>query len=175
MSNSTLTKKQASLIGSVLTDAYNTYEQGLLKRALFKTSDSALGEDLVQITFLKTWVYLLHGGQIDLMRAFLYHVLNGLIIDEYRKRKTVSLDACLEHGFDIGHNESERLCNFIDGKAAMVLMGQLPKKYERIMSLRYTQGLTLDEVSHITDQVRNTVAVQSHRGLTKLKELYASQ
>ena len=37
-------------------------------------------------------------GKIDIMKAFLYHVLNRLIIDEYRKHKTVSLDSIMENG-----------------------------------------------------------------------------
>lgn len=32
------------------------------------------------------------------MKAFPYHVLNNLIVDEYRKRKTASLDDLLEKG-----------------------------------------------------------------------------
>lgn len=45
------------------------------------------------------------GGKIDAMKAFLYHILNNLIVDEYRKRKTVSLDLLLEKGFDPGESE----------------------------------------------------------------------
>src|SRR3989344_4731363 len=84
----------------ILTNAHDEYEADLNKRAFFKVSDHMLGEDLVQNTFLKTWVYLVKGGKIDSMKAFLYHILNNLIIDEYRKHKTNSLDALIEKGFE---------------------------------------------------------------------------
>jgi len=67
----------------------------------FKLHDHALGEGLVQETFMKPVVYLVKKGKIDLMKAFLYHVLNNLIIDEYRKHKTSSLDTMQEKGFTL--------------------------------------------------------------------------
>src|SRR5690348_4274314 len=85
---------------ATLTDAHSNHAQALSKHSFFKLHDQALSTDLVQDTFIKTWSYLIKGGKIDVMKAFLYHVLNNLIVDEYRKRKTVSLDALLEKGFE---------------------------------------------------------------------------
>jgi RNA polymerase sigma factor (sigma-70 family) len=106
------------------------------------------------------------------MKAFLYHILNNLIIDEYRKHKSNSLDALLERGFDPGEEDSERFFNVLDGKTAMALIRRLPEKYERVMRMRYMQMLSLREMSLITGQTKNTMAVQIHRGLGKLKLLY---
>src|SRR3989344_3571626 len=95
-----MTPKQKVRQQAVLTLAHNDYEKGLNAHAFFKVHDHAMGEDLVQDTFMKTWAYLVKGGKIDVMKAFLYHVLNNLIIDEYRKHKTTSLDALLVKGFE---------------------------------------------------------------------------
>lgn len=40
------------------------------------------------------------------------------------------------------------------------------------MRMRYAQDLSLTEIALITKQSKNTVAVQAHRGLEKLKQLY---
>jgi len=106
------------------------------------------------------------------MKAFLYHVLNQLIIDEYRKYKTSSLDVLLEKGYEPSIDHSERLFNTIDGKTALHLIQHLPVKYQTIMRMRYAQDLSLKEISLITGQSRNAVAVQAHRGLGKLRVLY---
>jgi len=98
--------------------------------------------------------------------------LNDLVIDDYRKKKTTSLDILLEKGFEPGDNPSVTICNALDGKAAVLLIEQLPQKYQKIMRMRYIQGLTITEVSLLTGQSKNTVAVQSCRGLEKLKFLY---
>ncbi len=124
---------------------------------------------------MKTWVYLLKGGEIDTMKAFLYHILNNLIIDEYRKSKTESLDALLEKGFEPRTETTEQLINMLDGENALTLISHLPPAYQKVMRMRYVQDLSLKEMAEITGQSRNTMAVQAHRGLEKLKILYENQ
>ena len=169
-----MTPKQEIKRRGILTTAHNDYEKGLNSHAFFKVHDHVLSEDLVQDTFLKTWSYLVKGGQIDVMKAFLYHVLNNLIIDEYRKHKTTSLDALIEKGFEPKDNDSERTFNMIDGKAALILIQRLPVTYQKVMRMRFVQDLSLKEISLITGQTKNTIAVQVHRGLARLKVLYNS-
>ncbi len=167
-----MTKQQEEQINTTMTGAYLDYEKGLSKHSFFKVHNRELGEDLVQDTFMKTWSYLVRGGKIDVMKAFLYHALNCLIIDEYRKRKTVSLDTLMEGGFEPRTSDSDKLLNFLDGKEALLLIQQLPLKYREVMRMRYSQDLSLGEMSTITGQSKNAVAVQVHRGLEKLKLLY---
>lgn len=157
---------------ALMTTAHNDFSKGLNSHAFFKVHDHVLGEDLVQDTFMKTWRYLVRGGEIDVMKAFLYHILNNLIIDEYRKHKTTSLDVLIEKGFEPVSNDSERIFNMLDGKAALLLIQRLPVAYQKVMRMRFVQDLSLQEMSLITGQTKNTIAVQVHRGLAKLRLLY---
>lgn len=156
----------------ILASAHRDFEKSLTTHAFFKVHNRATSEDLVQDTFLKTWVYLMKGGRIETMKAFLYHVLNNLIVDEYRKRKTVPLDTLLEKGFEPKTTSVERIFDVLDGKIAILLIARLPEKYKGVMQMRYIKNLSLKEISLITVQSKNTVAVQIHRGLEKLKILY---
>jgi len=168
-----MTLKQEVKLKYILTLAHQDYGRGLNARAFFKVNNHALGEELVQDTFIKTWSYLAKGGKIEIMKAFLYHVLNNLIVDQYRKHKTTSLDTILEKGFEPGSgNEFKRLYDVLDGKRALLLIVHLPKKYQKVMRMRYMEDLTLKEMSLITGQSKNTIAVQAHRGLQILKSLY---
>jgi RNA polymerase sigma-70 factor, ECF subfamily len=159
----------------ILAKANIDFSKALNIHAFLKVGNRAIGEDLVQQTFAKTWSYLVKGGNVDLMRAFLYHVLNGLIIDEYRKRKTLSLDALLSKGFEPHVDDRERLINKMDGKMAMLMIESLPEPYKRVMRLRYKQDMTLPEISLLTGRTKGTVTVQIHRGLAKLKVLYKTE
>jgi RNA polymerase sigma factor (sigma-70 family) len=109
------------------------------------------------------------------MKAFLYHVLNGLIIDEYRKKKTMSLDMLFEKGFEPSVDEGEAVENVFDGKSAMTLISELPPVYQKTLRMRYEQDLSLTEIAKLTGKTKNTTAVHSHRGLEKLKVIYFSQ
>jgi RNA polymerase sigma-70 factor (ECF subfamily) len=164
--------KENKLFQEILTTAHNDYEKGLNKRAFFKVSNHEVGEDLVQQTFMKTWIYLVKGGKIEIMKAFLYHILNNLIVDEYRKRKMSSLDVLLEKGFEPSAVDSISLSNVLDGKAAILLIESLPEMYKKVMRMRYVQDLSLEEMSLLTGMSKNTIAVRIHRGVEKIKILY---
>jgi RNA polymerase sigma-70 factor (ECF subfamily) len=167
-----MTPKQEAKMNAVMALAYFDHEKGLNKHSFFKVHNRELSQDLVQDTFMKTWSYLVKGGKIEVMKAFLYHSLNCLIIDEYRKRKTASLDVLLENGFEPSTDNSASLIDFLDGKKAISLIKQLPLKYQLVMRMKYTQDLSLTEMSILTGQTKNAMAVQLHRGLEKLKVLY---
>jgi len=167
-----MTPKQETQRQGVFATAHRDFSKGLNSHAFFKVHDHTLGEDLVQDTFLKTWSYLVKGGKIDVMKAFLYHILNNLIIDEYRKHKTTSLDILIEKGFEPSDNDSEHYFNTLDGKATLLLIQRLPATYQKVMRMKFVQDLSLKEMSLITGQTKNTMAVQVHRGLAKLRLLY---
>ena len=167
-----LNLKERNIQKKVLSLAYEDFNKSLNTHAYFKINDHSLGEDLVQNTFAKTWTYLIKGGKIDTMKAFLYHILNNLIIDEYRKHKASSLDILLEKGFEPSDDDTERLINIFDGKGASRLIEKLPVMYQEVMVMRYMKDFSLEEISAITGQTKNTIAVQTCRGLEKLKILY---
>ncbi len=169
-----MTSTEAIERNDILTVAHRTYEKGLSAHAFFKVHDKAVSDDLVQDTFMKTWKYLAQGGKIEVMKAFLYHVLNHLIVDQYRKHKTSSLDTLMEKGFEPSTSEHARLFNLLDGKSAVLLISRLPLTYQKVMRMRYIQDLSLAEMSLITGQTKNALAVQIHRGLAKLKLLHTS-
>jgi RNA polymerase sigma-70 factor, ECF subfamily len=164
-----MTSKIESLQIEIFNESYKNFEKGLNVHAFYKLSNHDLGQDLVQETFMKTWKFLVGGGEVEKMKAFLYHILNNLIIDEYRKKKPISLDDLFEKGYehpDIKYTKSD---NHMDGECAMNFISKLPKNYQKIMQMRFVDELSLDEISKITKKSANSIAVTIHRGLKKLK------
>lgn len=166
-----MTTKQLQLSQLNFTMAHDTYSKGLSNYAYYKVSNYEKSEDLVQETFLKTWKYIIRGGEINTMKAFLYHILNGLIIDDYRKKKNLSLDVLIEKGFEPHIEYNDIFLNNYDSKIASVLICRLSEKYQKILKMRYIQDLSLAEISEITGQTKNTIAVQVNRGLEKIRLL----
>lgn len=165
-------KRPSKKILAIMTEAHKEFEKGLKTHAFFRTNDISVSDDLVQETFTKTWKYLLREGKVSLMKPFLYHILNCLIIDEYRKHKSQSLDTLLEQGFEPSSFDFNRILDLYDAELAANLIEKLPLTYRKIMYMRYIQELTLPEISLLMGKSKNTIAVQSHRGLEKLKVLY---
>lgn len=169
------TQKQATVCRSELALAHTDHNKALNAYAFYKLSDYALGQDLVQDTFVKTWGYMIRNGKINGMRSFLYHILNNLIVDEYRKKKykSTSLEVLMEKGFSPSFDNSGSFINIMDGKRAILLIKDLPVVYQEVMNMRYIQDLSLKEMSVLTGQSENTLSVRVHRGVSKLKLLYS--
>lgn len=162
----------ARLKKQLFTEAYAAHSGELKRYARSMVNDRELSEDLVQDVFVKMWLYLSRKGKILSVRGFLYHVLNNLIVDRYRKHKTWSLDSLLEQGYEPRIDDSERLLDMLDGKLAFSLIDRLPNTYQEVLRMKYARHLTYGEISRLTGQQKNTIAVQVHRGLVKLKQLY---
>ncbi len=79
-----MTPEQEKQRQAVLTEGHKEYSKGLVSHAFFKLHNRSTSDDVVQDTFMKTWKYLAKGGKINLMKSFLYRILNNLIVDEYR-------------------------------------------------------------------------------------------
>ncbi len=167
-----MNKKQELKQKDLFVLAHDEFEKGLNARAFFKTHNNSTCKDLVQNTFMKAWLYMKSGKKIEKMKSFLYHILNNLIIDEYRKHKDTSLDALIEKGFVLNKESSENSSNFFDGKKAFALVEKLPEKYKEIIKMYYEQGLTIKEISFIKKISNNLIIVQIHRGIKKLKLLF---
>ncbi len=148
------------------------YSDALFRYCFFKVSDREIAKDLVQETFMKTWSYLAKGEKVDNIRAFFYRILSNLIIDEYRKKKTVSLDKLSLSGFDPVFVDSVDQENKMDGERAIGMLSEIPPMYRDVVFMRYVEDMTLAEIAKITKESENTVAVRVHRGLKKIKKIF---
>ncbi len=152
--------------------AYEDNSDAMFRQCFFKVHDRELAKDMLQETFVRTWDYLSKGKTILNMRAFLYKTLNNLIIDHYRKKKAISLDALSEDGFDPVAVEGIDANDRMEGERAMKLLEELPDPYREAVFMRFVSGLELHEIAEITGEPLNTVSVHVHRGINKLRELF---
>ena len=78
-------------IMEAFTKAYDELSDAIFRHCWFRIGDRERAKDLMQETFTKSWQYISRGEKVDNLKAFLYRVANNLIIDEYRKKKELSL------------------------------------------------------------------------------------
>jgi len=161
-------------------DAYERYSDELFRHCSLRLSDRERAVELTQECFLKTWEYIERGERVEDFRPFLYRTLRNLIIDEYRRKKTHSLEAMLEGSEDKNiealmpqdeSNTLEAAVNRFEGKRALEALKKLPDLYREVLALRYVESLTPKEIAEIMDESENAVSVRIHRGLHKLRAL----
>ncbi len=157
--------------------AFDDYNDALFRHAFMRISNRERALDIVHDAYTKVWSYIRGGYEIDNFRPFLYKVLNNLIIDEYRKRKELSLDAMMEvEGVDEGsfdelsENTVESLAATIDGRKAFELLIELPDQYREVIIYRFIDQLGPREISELIEESENVVSVRIHRALKMLRQ-----
>ena len=151
--------------------AYDELSDAIFRHCWFRIGDREKAKDLMQETFTRSWQYITQGTTVNNLKSFLYRVANNLIIDEYRKKKELSLDGLMADGFEPGFNEIKTTEQAIDAKLALAVIDQLDEKYREAILMRYVDELSPKEIAEITGENENNISVRLHRGLKQLKEI----
>lgn len=168
----------------LFSEAFDKHSNELFRHAQLRLSNRERALELTQESFVRAWQYLQGGGYIDSYRPFLYRTLNNLIIDEYRKKKSVSLDQMMEDpetaqavegqllsdDFDLFESATTRF----DAKRAQKLLETLPETYRTVVVMRYIDGLSPQEIAACIGESENVVSVRIHRAIRKLRDLISS-
>ena len=154
------------------------YQHRLLRYLLYLAGNREQAEDLFQ----ETWLRVLERGDLyDGKHAFntwLFAVARNLFRDSLRRKQALSLDQPASDGgqpsetfasgqpsaFDMvaSHEEGERL--------ATALL-HLPAEYREVISLRFHEGFSLEEIARLTHAPLGTVKSRLYRGLDSLVPL----
>jgi len=146
------------------------YQHRLLRYLVHLTGRRELAEDLFQ----ETWVRVLERGrQYDGRRdftAWLFTIARNLFIDQQRRRQVPSEDpadpdtaaarqpSALELAMQ--HEQSERI---------LAGMERLSAEYREALSLRFQEGMSLEEIAGVTGAPLGTVKSRIYRGLSALE------
>jgi RNA polymerase sigma-70 factor, ECF subfamily len=151
------------------------YQHRLLRYLVYLSGNRELAEDLFQ----ETWIRVLERGhQYDGRHEFstwLYAVARNLTIDYLRKKSPISLDGLMEDEEHASfeptdprpmawevvrqHEQAERI------SAALMT---IPAEYRETVTLRFQEGLALDEIAEVTGARLGTVKSRLYRGLNML-------
>ena len=149
--------------------AYEEYSDAIFRHCYFRVYDRERAKELVQECYLKTWEYLIKGHEIENLRAFLYRTATNLVIDESRRRQTLSLEEAIENGFQPVAVATDPTVQ-AEVVGALRTLERLDPKHREAVRLRYLDGLGPQEIAAVLGESENNVSVRIHRGLTKLRQ-----
>lgn len=156
---------------SMFLSAYEAYNDAIFRYCRFQVSNRDQALDLTQDTFTKTWEYLAKGGVIDNVKAFLYRTATNAIIDYRRKKKSGSLDAMMEEGYDAPDNHTVDYASQSDAEIVRRTIADLDETYRDVITMRYINELSVKEIAESLGESENNVSVRIHRGIAKMKVL----
>ena len=154
-------------------ELYDLYVKRIYRFVYFKVSGHEETEDIVSEVFLKSWNYIIGNSEKEVksFSGLLYRIARNAIIDYYRKRAgspenlAEDQDVCDEGKWSTEINER------IDNQQVIIAIRKLKQEYQEVLTLRYVDGLQVDEIAEITGKGNVAVHVTLHRALKKLKEI----
>jgi len=149
------------------------YGDKLYQLAYRMTGNRQDAEDIVQETFLRVFRHLNRYDEKLKFSTWIYRIASNLCIDRLRKRRVVySLDAAGGEHEDLdGYSalpsdertpEHEVMLTETQ-RTVRQAIESLPVKYRAVMTLRYVQDLSLQEIAGILELPVTTVKTRVHR------------
>ena len=151
---------------------YDSLSSAIFRHCFFRLSSRERALEIAQEAFLKVWEYFDRGDDIKNPSALVYKVANNLIIDEYRRKKVVSLEVMQESGFDVDDEAGQgKMVERMEIDSVRVAISKLPEKYRQVVTLRFVEGLSPSEIGQIVNRTENSVSVQLNRAIKMLQEI----
>ncbi len=150
---------------------YDSLSDAIFRHCAFRLSNREKALDIMQETFTKAWDYIQSGKHVENPKALIYRIANNLVIDEYRKKKSVSLDDLQETGFDVANHDQEGIIQAVEIENIHKAIATIPEKYRQVVVMRFIDGLSPKEIGVLTKQSENAVSVQLNRSIKMLKDI----
>lgn len=154
--------------------AYELFSDALFRHCYFRIYDRERAKDMVQETFVRTWEYISVGKEVLNIRAFLYRVLNNLVVDDIRKKKALSLEEITEGGFQASDNRIGKIQVELEAEAKNLMraMKKLEDDKMHLLVMRYIDGFGPKEIAKTLGENENVISVRLSRALKELREIF---
>jgi RNA polymerase sigma-70 factor (ECF subfamily) len=162
-------------IQKIFENIYAENADGLFRFVLYRVSDKEQAIDIVEDTFLRFW-QTLQKEAVEQPRALIYRIARHLVIDWYRKKKSVPLQSFKDESsgeaevfLDMFAGEMVGAETLLEAKLAIEKISSLEPIYREAVYLRFVEELTPKEIAVILGESPNTISVRINRGLRLLK------
>ncbi|MEI6280802.1 MAG: RNA polymerase sigma factor [bacterium] len=157
---------------------YEVESDAIFRFCLTRVSNREQAMDITQETFLRLWQSMQDDKEILNNRAFIFTIARHLIIDWYRKKKSISLDS-LAHGnkeeeeYDVADNKTTEVDLFlgVEGRHLVNKINELSPSYRDPVYLRFVEDLSPGEIGEILGTSANTASVRINRGIIELRKI----
>lgn len=155
-------------------ELYNHYLPKIYGFLLNRTGQKELAEDLTSEVFAKALANLAkYDDRGAPFAAWLFKIARNTLIDFSRKKKEILTDAIESYEPAPNHPGTGAISNLEgDERRALIrkAMKRLPEKYQTVLSLKFFEELTNDEIAEIVGCQKNAVAVRVHRSLRLMRK-----
>ena len=156
-------------------EVYGAESDAIYRFCLVRVSGKDQALDIMQETFLRLWQNMLAEKNIANKKAFLFTIAHNLVIDWYRKKKSLSLENLGLTGKEERYALPEGLVvsNLEAGVEARYLLekiNELSPTYRTAVYLHFVEDLGPQEIGKILGISMNAASVRVNRGVKELRQ-----
>ncbi len=155
-------------------EVYFSESDAIFRYCFFRVSNREICLDLVQEVFMRYWDALSNKKDIRNDRAFLFTISRNLVIDYYRKKKSVSLDDILDETGDatfVLRDEKDDPKVSAEARFVLEKMEELSVEDRQVVYMRYVEGMKPKEIAELLEVSANVVSVRLNRAIEKLRQI----
>jgi RNA polymerase sigma-70 factor (ECF subfamily) len=150
---------------------YERYVDTIYRYVVYRVNDPLVAEDITAEVFLRALERLDQYDERGVpFAAWLYRISHARVIDHWRatnRHPTVPLDTLREQEGD----DSELTADVLQHRALREALQAITSEQQEVLVLKFTQGLSNEEISLIVNKTVGAVKALQHRGLEALARL----
>lgn len=163
----------------VLPYLINKYLKPVYRFVFSMVLDESVADDITQDVFIKVWKKIKSYNNKYSFKTWLFSIVRNTVIDYFRKKKDIAFS---KFENEVGDNffvdtlvdslplPDEDFSRIEDAGFLAKTIEKLPLIYREVLILRYTEDLSMDEISGVLKRPVETIKSQHRRGLLHLKE-----
>lgn len=168
-----LHRAEVSHDSEAFAELYDRYVKQIYRFIYFKVSGHEEAEDLTAEVFLKSWNYIQEGKEVKSFSGLLYRIARNAIIDLYRSKAAQPESVSLyNEDVEVGDENVwlKKMHVSIEHQGIVQAIKKLKQEYQEVVTLRFIDDLSIEEIAEITGKKKISVRVTLHRALKKLQE-----
>lgn len=177
-------KSQPSVIGvycgymnsdntqKIFEDVYTAHRDAVYRFVFFRVRDIDAVEDITQTVFIKMYEKIRSGDVPHNPSSYLFTIARNTVIDYWRKKKTLSLEAYLEYApelEDTGPTPEGVSMSRESQELVEKLLATLSHEQRDILVMKYVTDLSNKEIAEITGKTEESIRQIQSRALRTLR------
>ena len=154
--------------------AYQQHKHAIYTYFLYRVSfDRHTAEDLTSDTFMRVYEHFQDYDQTRPLKPWLYRIAHNVLVNHYRgKKNDISITVIEESGWEAPDARGlERAKTMTEHSLMMEKISMLSPKEAQLITLRYVQQLSTEEMAQALDMSEGAARTALSRALDSLRAL----
>lgn len=156
---------------------YDMYYDSIYKYAYFKCGNQADAEDLASQVFTGALRTIKNfSWRKATFASWLFRIAHNVVVDYWRKRGQSVTEPIENHaGIADGTDVARTVVKSLQYEKVRLAMGLLADDQSQVLTLRFINGLSIQETASALDKTVGAIKAQQFRAVAKLRELLAGE